>query len=96
MKRYYELHVTFVGPGGPALVSDPPTGWTYSRIDGDPDLGPGVKRYLTTHRPELLPERQLELDLALATKWLQEHGFTVLRRKVELVVRDDRTILEPE
>lgn len=93
-KKYYELHVTFKGP---SLIEylhchfePPPKPWTYSRIDGDPMFGEGVKQYLTTHcTVDRTIEDLVSNELANAKRWLIARGFTVLRSKVELVVHDE-------
>ncbi len=87
MKPYYECHVTFRGP-------DPEIeGWTFSRIEGDPDLGPGRKSYLTRHFRDSkpLPEVIAEVEHVAAILDDDPTGiFEVLRTKVEHVCYDNR------
>lgn len=89
MKTYYECHITFMVPDGwePRIA-----GWTYSRIDGDPTLGEGVKSYLTRfYRSELLVDRVIE-HVENAAKELADSSpqVRILRTKVEKVVYDNR------
>jgi hypothetical protein len=91
MKQYYECHVTLTGMASvwaEKWIKD--AGWTYSRIDGDPDLGAGVKQYATKHfnvrksQEKIIDEmRRLALSLTL-------RGCEVLREKIELVIYDRR------
>jgi hypothetical protein len=85
--KYYECHVTFTGDGS---APENPKGWKFSRIDGDPTLGAGVKCYLTRHYPERLKLAQVQQHLEQAGRAVAAQGFRVLRLKVELVVYDVR------
>lgn len=90
-KQYYECHVTFMGDEG--SIEPPshlPRGWKFSRIDGDPTLGDGVKCYLTRHLPTRLVLAQVVGQLNQAARALTARGYRVLRLKVELVVHDYR------
>lgn len=95
MKRYYELHITLDDAGDPDTRMKMQNevlayGWKFSAIDGDPVTGPGVKCYATTHLNERFGEEA-------AIKYLHRHAnsldeaFRVTRRKVELVLYDDRS-----
>lgn len=88
MKQYYECHVTFLSDGIEAPSN--PKGWKFSRIDGDPTLGDGVKSYLTRHYPARLGHGQVVQHLNQAARSLSAQGYRVLRLKVELVVYDER------
>lgn len=89
--RYYELHITMDGDRDNARRATDAVGWKFSAIDGDIVLGAGTKMYATHHlNPRLSPEdakRQL-IDVA---HYIEHRGVTVLRRKVELVIFDDRS-----
>jgi len=91
MKPYYECHVTFLDPGYPP---DDLAGWTFSRIDGDPNLGAGVKCYLTRHLPERIGLDEAIGQTHYAMGFLQAKHIEVLRCKVELVVYDTKQTKE--
>lgn len=86
MKQYYECHVTFTNKLG--LIKIP--GWTYSCIDGDPNLGAGVKSYATAQFKESLGLHTVISYVEEAADILRGDGHEVLRTKVELVVHDSR------
>lgn len=46
-KAYIEAHVTLIGDPEELRPKVEETGWTFSCIFGDPNLGPGVKCYAT-------------------------------------------------
>lgn len=88
---YYECHITMVGQQSVLKPMVEKQGWKFSAIDGDPTLGDGVKCYATRHfneklSPEYIVSRVCETADVLATD-----GAEILRRKVELVVFDDRS-----
>lgn len=91
MKQYYEAHVTMLGDPDElaSIVED--IGWKFSAIDGDADLGDGVKCYATRQFNARKGEQNTVAALLEAAIHLQNLGATVLRRKVELVVFDDRS-----
>lgn len=62
--------------------------WKFSQIDGDPVLGNKVFCYLTTHAPDFMSARNA---LDHAVQWLYEKNVLPLRKKIEVVVYDDRT-----
>lgn len=86
MKPYYECHVTFQGPD-PGIQ-----GWTFSRIDGDPDLGSGRKSYLTRHFRDSMLLSDVVNEVEFVAKLLADSGpeFKILRTKVEHVCYDNR------
>lgn len=90
MKPYFELHVTFVD--NPALRRPRRSGWVFSKIDGDPTLGPGVKAYWTRQIPEVRGLTAATNQVEARAQELRDAGFTVLRTKVELVVYDSRAL----
>jgi len=91
MKQYYEAHVTMLG--SPAGIEPLVTalGWKFSAIDGDPNLGTGVKCYATRQFNKRFGEMLAIDNLLMAAGRLEAAGVKVLRRKVELVVFDDRS-----
>ena len=90
MKPYYECHVTFL-VDSPEPPSNIPRGWKFTgRIAGDPDLGEGVRAYLTRHLPQSVGIPQAVNQLEMAASRLRFLGYKVLRLKVELVLHDSR------
>lgn len=95
VKQYYECHITLSAEERfKAHLKDAvlELGWKFSSIDGDPVTGPGVKHYATRHYNAKLPSQVVLNWLHRAADKLHlEEGFTVTRRKVELVIYDDRS-----
>lgn len=90
-RTYYECHVTMEAHPEYARPHVAAEGWKFSAIDGDPSLGRGLKCYATRHYNAKLPiDRVVELLVAVAAA-LDAAGCHVVRRKVELVVFDDRS-----
>lgn len=90
---YYECHVTFTTPTG----LDPGIrGWKFSRIDGDPVLGRGVKSYLTRQFKDSRPLREVIDEVEFTAAMLRDSGpeFNVLRTKVEHVCYDSKQLPE--
>lgn len=92
MKQYYECHITMVGDSEKIKKETENGGWKFSRIEGDPTLGDGVKCYATKHynkkyHPEHIT-KALELT-ASQIAWLTD--AKILRTKIELVVYDNIT-----
>lgn len=91
MTQYYECHVTFDAVDTCRARQDvEDLGWTFSCIDGDIVEGAGVKCYATRHfnfvrmkAPDVLSELLLTAE-TLATR------YWVRRRKVEVVIYDNR------
>lgn len=105
MKEYYECHITMDAsrPAWPEglgrmgltrMVED--MGWSFSAINGDPDLGPGLKCYATRQFNTKHPKEDVIKWLDEAAKVLYNNKITVLRRKVELVIHDDRSPITGE
>jgi hypothetical protein len=65
-------------------------GWTFSSIDGDPDLGRGVKCYATRQFNSKLEVNEVIFLLNHTADILIEYGCEVLRKKIELVIYDER------
>lgn len=88
---YYECHVTLLGAAAAIRPHVEDLKWKFSSIDGDPVLGDGIKCYATRHFNARVPQQRV-LDMLLTTaQRLAERGVTVVRRKVELVLFDDRS-----
>lgn len=92
MKQYYECHITISGMGSTwAERTVKEAGWIYSRIDGDPDLGPGTKQYATKHFNKRKSVEKVIAELQRVALALRLQGLEVLREKIELVIYDKRT-----
>ncbi len=93
-KPYYECHVTFLqldtNQGAAERIVNG-IGWTFSAIDNDIILGTGVKMYATRHFNTKHTEEEIKLELTKAATLLKEAGLDVVRRKIELVLFDDRS-----
>jgi hypothetical protein len=92
MKQYYECHITISGTHrADVQLSVEDIGWIFSEIDGDPDLGSGVKQYATKHFNVRKKRENVIAELSTAADALRSYGCIVLREKVELVIYDKRT-----
>lgn len=94
MKQYYECHLTCM-----ELVVDntkkfkeacDEIGWTWSFIDGDPDLGSGIKCYATKQFNSKNTDDEIVQALLFARDALRRRDVNVIRAKVEVVVFDER------
>lgn len=92
---YYELHIT-MAPGKESAkeavesLNSRSSHWTYSRIDGDPSLGEGVKEYATNHQGTQENFVNVLDYLNFAANQLLVSGHQVVRRKIELVMYDTK------
>jgi len=95
MKEYYEVHITMDPEDKDRIYCTKAVeshGWTFSAIAGDPDLGPGLKCYATKQ----FNKKHSVIDLAsqmntVAKSLKDDYNMKVLRRKIEVVVHDDRS-----
>jgi len=89
-KRYFECHVTM--NGDPTMIKPivETSKWTFSAIDGDPDLGNGVKCYATKQYNERSGLPAAIGAVSVIAEVLQKAGVNVVREKVEMVVYDRR------
>lgn len=91
-RRYYECHITMMGDPEVVKAAVERHGWKYSRIDGDPVMGPGVKQYATRHYNERMGhDTVLTVLLETASRIGSVPGIEITRRKTELVLFDDRS-----
>lgn len=88
--QYYECHVTMTGDPRHVRVAVEDLGWKFSAIDGDPVLGEGVKCYATRQFKGTLNANTVLLNLNHAADRLSLR-WPVIRRKIELVIFDDRS-----
>lgn len=88
---YYEAHITMAG--NPELIEPvvKATGWKFSKIDEDPTLGLGIKCYATKHFKASIDKEDVLCILHLIANVLQTNNCNVIRRKIELVLYDDRS-----
>lgn len=89
---YYECHLTIEGDRELARDAVMLTGWKFSSIDGDIVTGPGVRHYATRHYKSSLPVEHVLERLHLCGDYIAERGVSVVRRKVEHVIYDDRSV----
>jgi hypothetical protein len=91
--NYYECHVTMLGDPDKIEKDTNSIGWKFSKIDGDPILGVGIKCYATKH----FPAKDVVGDVVEKVKgvslFMRLAGHQVLRDKVELVVYDSKLVV---
>ena len=85
-KSYYEVHITLLGLPSDLKRKVEALNWTFSSINGDPNLGTGIKCYA-------IRQYNIKLSLPAIIAKLEETAANfpasqVLRKKVELVVYD--------
>jgi hypothetical protein len=91
MKTYYECHITMLGDPEvlkPAVIG---IGWTYSAIDNDANLGPGMKQYATKQINTKIGLEATIKTVLNAGADMRDRGAEVLREKVEEVLFDTRS-----
>lgn len=92
-KSYYEAHITMLAEKpdhGPLQRLVERIGWKFSKIDGDPSLGDGVKCYATKHFKSSLPKEEILNELVEAARRVGIFA-DVIREKIELVIHDTRS-----
>lgn len=88
--QYYECHITFENTDPDRTKTEILNlGWKYSRIDGDPVMGDGVKQYATKHYPKRLGDSVVLNNVERVSMLLSHLGVT--RSKVELVLHDTKS-----
>ena len=86
---YYECHITMIDSVPEIAVTN--LGWKFSKIDGDPTLGIGIKSYATKHFNAKHDKSVILAELHKTADKLVARGYNVVRRKIELVIYDDRS-----
>ena len=83
----YELHITLTSTESNFFIQF--GNWKFSKIDGDPVLGPGVKCYLTTHTRTF---KEAVDTMTRAMTFLDGTAdFVVIHRsKIEHIVYDEK------
>lgn len=93
--KYYECHLTLeateLSPREEVKQLVEGQRWKFSAIDGDIVMGDGVKLYATRHFNARLPEDLVIESLHIFGDILESFNVKVTRRKVELVIYDDRS-----
>lgn len=92
MTTYFECHVTMLGNPDTIRPEVENRKWKFSVIDGDPVLGDGLKCYATKLFNRRNGQEAVQAELFSIAKDLTNLGFNVLRRKIELVIYDDRSV----
>lgn len=90
-KSYYEAHITMLGKPTRIQPVVEAIRWKFSSIDGDPTLGTGIKCYATRHFKASRSKEEVLDELLRIAKVLSISGCEVIRRKIELVIYDDRS-----
>jgi hypothetical protein len=90
-KTYYECHVTMLGDPETIRPHVESRKWKFSAIDGDPVLGEGLKCYATRLFSSRFKTEDIVNNLLNVADELSKQGCNVLRRKVELVIYDDKS-----
>lgn len=94
-KSYYECHITM--EGDPKEIEEKVQEWAgfvpwkFSAIHGDILLGDGLKAYYTRHFNARMLPTEVMRNLHSYADQLQALGIKVTRRKVEMVLYDDRS-----
>lgn len=92
---YYECHVTMLEGKGDKealkLIVEGQSGWRFSAIEGDINLGSGVKFYATRQFNSKLRAAEVIDKLTDMGKLMRSVGAEVLREKVEIVIFDTRS-----
>lgn len=89
-KPYYECHITVLGTPESIQPNVESLGWTFSCINGDPDLGTEVKCYATRHYNCSKSLVVVKAEVLGTTGLLRDMGCKVLRSKIEKVLYDMR------
>lgn len=94
-KPYWECHITCdaesVNTERARYAIENLLKWKFSKIDGDPELGKGVKIYATMHySTSRFTAFEVQKKVQAASARLGNAGLFVLREKIEAVIYDKR------
>lgn len=89
--KYFECHVTMTGDAATIRPLVERLKWKFSVIDGDILLGDGAKCYATRLFNARLEQQGVMLQLLNVANKLESYGCNVIRRKMEMVIYDDRS-----
>jgi len=91
---YYEIHLTLSTVPDVFSVKTKclfPYGWYFSQITGDhPQLGPAATSYATVNLTGDWPLPDVMDAMNHMAKILQENGCTLIRKRVEIILFDER------
>ena len=88
---YYECHITLaLTPKDMKQAVESFNGWSYSAINGDPDLGESLFCYATRRASAGFDLMKVIEVMGQVANGLELCGGTVLRQKVELVMFDTK------
>ena len=90
MKEYYECHITYINDKPWMRNTMKMCGWKFSQIDGDPDLGDGIKCYATKQYNTKFSRDEIIDKMTSLSDTLELSGAKILRNKIELVIYDKR------
>lgn len=90
MKKYFEAHVTMLGDAAVIRPLVEELKWKFSAIDGDINLGDGIKCYATRQFNLKIGEDKALNILHDTANNLTSKNINVIRRKIEIVIYDDR------
>jgi len=88
---YYEAHITMMGIAAYIKPAVEKLRWKFSVIEGDTNLGAGSKCYATKQFKASEEKEQVLQQLLDTANKLEGPFAEVLRRKIELVLYDDRS-----
>ena len=90
---YYECHITLaLTPKDMKQAVESFNGWTYSAINGDPDLGESLFCYATRRASAGHDLMKVIEVMGRVANGLELCGGVVLRQKVELVMFDTKAL----
>ncbi len=91
MKEYYECHITMIGDPTLIEAATQQTLWKFSCIEGDPDLGDGVKCYATRQYNKKDTIVAISYRMEETAKLIKKKSnCRILRQKIEYVLYDVR------
>lgn len=90
MQPYYECHITIESDNPSAIEKDIlECQWKFSKIDGDPVLGMGIKCYATKNFPIKFQEANVITMLESVAEYFITLKHKVVRSKIEKVIYDN-------